>query len=276
MKRFCFTILLGLSLCNADAQKAYRLTEVPAATVEYNRNKAFSLNEEVEDESYKSEASITVGAAIPCVPFALYVTGDDAQSEVTQGAKTGVSVHANYIAWFIKYFGFGVDFSGGFMGYDFSKISSGGHWQGGSATLVKTTKMGWNMFAFGVSLRTKIPLYKNDVFLTGRISMQYGMLTSPLVKEVYRVESGTDSEGNPTYRNSTTTVFPQFTAHKFLLGGGVGVRVRVRKRMYALANFDYNYAISNNFKNKSAADARTKLFSNYAAFSVEAGISYVF
>jgi hypothetical protein len=241
--------------------KAYRVKEVQSDnTQQYSHNKAFSLNEETEEDNHKSEVFITVGAGAPCAPFASYIFND-----VAQGAKIGTATHANYTIWFIKYIGLGIDLNHGYFGYDFSKIPSYTPQKG--QTVTKTSKTGWNLIAFGISLRTKFPVYQNNVFFTGRVFMQYGMLNSPVSKVKYKTEN--DSKGE-------VVIFPQFVSNKFMLGSGIGVRVRVKKRLYALANFDYSYAISNNAKNKLSPDGRTQLLSNYSAFSVEAGIAYAF
>jgi hypothetical protein len=193
---------------------------------------------------------------------------------VTQGAKMGAAVNINYTVWFIKYFGLGIDMNGGFLGYDFSKVPSYNPLAG--QTVTKTSKTGWNLISFGMSFRTKFPVYQNSVFLTGRIFLQYGMLNSPTLKVTYRAEVGVDGDNKPIYQNGSAVPFPQFVSHKLILGGGVGVRIRVKKRVYILANCDYGYATSNNLKTKPVPDSRTNLFSNYSAFSIQAGVAYAF
>ncbi|MDR2557181.1 MAG: hypothetical protein LBC49_05675 [Bacteroidales bacterium] len=254
----------------ASSKASFRLQEVQSNTTqEYSRNKAFSLDEEAEDESYINEAFITVGAAIPCDPFASYILDD-----VAQGAKIGAAAHMNYTVWFIKYLGLGIDLNGGFFGYDFSKVPPYNASSG--QTVKKTVKTGWNLISFGLSLRTKFPLYKNNIFLTGRVFAQYGMLNSPTSKVSYKTEVGVDANNKPVYQDGSAVLFPQFVSHKFILGGGIGVRMRVKKRLYVLANLDYSYAVSNNSKTRPVSDGRTHLFSNYSAFSVEAGVAYAF
>jgi hypothetical protein len=248
--------------------KAFRVKEVLSNnTQEYSRNKAFSLNEEAEYDSYASEVSVAVGMAIPCAPFTSHVLED-----VVQGAKIGTSAHINYTIWFIKYMGFGIDINGGFLGYDFSKTPS--YTPAAGQTIRRTFKTGWNLISAGISLRTKFPIYQNSVFLTGRVFLQYGMLNSPTSKVFYKTEVGVTDDDKPIYQNNSTILFQQFVSQKLILGGGIGVKIRVKKRLYVLANFDYSYATLNNTKPTSYS-ARG-LISNYSAFSIEAGVAYAF
>jgi hypothetical protein len=259
---------------------AHRLQEVVNNNEEPpTRNKAFSLDEEVEDEAYKSEVSFSIGAAIPGKSFALYTPEG---SNVIQGAKIGTSIHANYSIWFIKYFGIGIDLNGGIFGYDFSKTPE--YTPAANQRNVKTKHIGWSVISLGASLKTKFPVYKNSVFITGRIFAQYGMVNSPLSKATYEYstiemvdkEDGTQEEKTVWKKGSPVTLFSQDMSHNIILGGGVGARVKVMKRLYVIANFDYSYSTANNSKNKFENN-RVNLFSKtYSAFTIEAGISYSF
>jgi hypothetical protein len=190
-----------------------------------------------------------------------------------QGAKVGFATYINYTIWFTKYIGLGVDFNNRYFGYDFSKVMLNASSEG--ATDIKISKTGWDLISFGLSLHTKLPLYQNSVFLTGRVLAQYGMLNSPVGKISYKIEN-LNKEGIAVRQNSSTVVFPQFVSQKFLLGGSIGVKVRVNKRFYVVSDIDYGYAISNNTRTKNTQDGRTGLFSGYSAFSVGAGIAYAF
>jgi hypothetical protein len=258
---------------------AHRLQEVNNTNEEPpTRNKAFSLDEEAEDEAYKSEVSISVGTAIPSMSFTLRTPEG---SNVIQGAKTGVTVHANYTIWFMKYLGIGIDANGAFFGYDFSMIPE--YVPSENQRNVKTKQTGWSVISIGGSLRTKFPVYKNNIFITGRIFAQYGMVNSPLSKVTYEystienvVVEGETKEKTVWRKGNPITLFSQDMSNNFILGGGIGARVKVMKRMYAIVNFDYSYSTANNSKNKFEKN-RTGLFSKtYSAFTIEAGISYSF
>jgi hypothetical protein len=240
--------------------RAYRLEEILSDNVQgYNPNKAYSLNEEVEEDNYQNEISVAVGATIPCTPFASYILDN-----IVQGAKNGFAVNVGYTVWFMKNIGFGIDIKDEYFGYDFSKVPPYNpyEWQ----TDVKISKTGWNLVALGVSLRTKFPVYKNAIFLTGNVSMKYGMLNSPVEKVSYKEDDVMKSE----------VVFPRFMSYELLIGGSIGVRARLKRRLYGVINLDYNYATSNNKETIRIPNVRTGLFSDYSAFSVEAGIAYAF
>ncbi|MDR0619138.1 MAG: hypothetical protein LBG17_04500 [Bacteroidales bacterium] len=281
-----FTLLVPL-VCNAQkahrvsggntgptsvpsGAKAYRLQEVVSDNVqEYNLNKAYSLNKEAEDESYTNEVFVTVGTAIPCGPFA-----SRAVENVVQGAKVGAAVHINYTAWFVKYMGIGFDINGEFFGYDFSKIPS--YTPTSGEIITRTVKTGWNLILSGISLRTKLPLYQNSVFLTGRVFLHYGMINSPTSKVSYKTQTGVDADEKPLYQNGSTVLLAQFVSHKLILGGGVGIRVRIKKRLYILGNFDYGYTVSNNTKTKITYSYARDLTDDYSSFSIGAGVAYAF